>query len=257
MVAYGHFCFSDGVALHVFRQLLAHVQKLHPQIKVFMTPAWETVSKWEMQEPSKHRPPMPEPIMLAMVSLALAWKWERWSAITLACFYSVSRVGELLKVRRREILTPRDLLHNEPVIYIRFLAPKSRRRGAKVQYSAIEESAVVTFLCKVWDCLHPDDLLYSGSQGAYRSRWNALLARLQISSQHQLTPGGLRGGGAVCLHRRGLALTELMWKMRLQHAQTLGYYLQETAALSLLPSLPHRVRHRIQVLQTLFPHFIK
>jgi hypothetical protein len=257
LVAYGHFCFSDGVALHVFRQLLAHVQKLHPQIKVFMTPAWETVSKWEMQEPSKHRPPMPEPIMLAMVSLALAWKWERWSAITLACFYSVSRVGELLKVRRREILTPRDLLHNEPVIYIRFLAPKSRRRGAKVQYSAIEESAVVTFLCKVWDCLHPDDLLYSGSQGAYRSRWNALLARLQISSQHQLTPGGLRGGGAVCLHRRGLALTELMWKMRLQHAQTLGYYLQETAALSLLPSLPHRVRHRIQVLQTLFPHFIK
>lgn len=257
LVAYGHFCFSDGVALHVYRQLLAHVQKLHPQIKVFMTPAWETVSKWEMQEPSKHRPPMPEPIMLAMVSLALAWKWERWSAITLACFYSVSRVGELLKVKRREILTPRDLLHNEPVIYIRFLAPKSRRRGAKVQYSTIEEPAVVNFLCKVWDCLHPDDLLYSGSQGAYRSRWNALLARLQISSQHQLTPGGLRGGGAVCLHRRGLALTELMWKMRLQHAQTLGYYLQETAALSLLPSLPHRVRHRIQVLQTLFPHFMK
>lgn len=257
LVAYGHFCFSDGVALHVYRQLLAHVQKLHPQIKVFMTPAWETVSKWEMQEPSKHRPPMPEPIMLAMVSLALAWKWERWSAITLACFYSVSRVGELLKVRRREILTPRDLLRNEPVIYIRFLAPKSRRRGAKVQYSTIEEGAAVAFLCKVWDCLHPDDLLYSGSQGAYRSRWNALLVRLQISSQHQLTPGGLRGGGAVCLHRRGLARTELMWKMRLQHAQTLGYYLQETAALSLLPSLPHRVRHRIQVLQACFPHFIK
>eukprot|EP00435_Cladocopium_sp_Y103_P020927 s3291_g5.t1 len=197
LVAYGHFCFSEGVALHIYRQLLAHVQKLHPQVKVLMTPAWETVSKWELQEPTRHRPPVPEPVVLAMTSLALAWDWVRWSAVTLACFYSVSRVGELLRVKRREVLTPRDLLHSETVIYIRFVAPKSRRRGAKVQYSTVEEAAVVPFLCKVWDALQPDELLYAGSQGAYRSRWNALLARLQISDQHKLTPGGLRDHAAA------------------------------------------------------------
>jgi hypothetical protein len=256
LVAYGHYCFSAGTALHVFRQLLAHVQKLYPQVRVFMTPAWDTVSKWELQEPMQHRPPVPEPVLMAMITVALAWKWRRWAAATLACFYSMSRIGEFLRVKRHEVLTPRDLLHDESIIYIRFSAPKTRRRGAKVQYSTVVEPMVVSFLCKVWDELGPNELLYTGSAGAYRSRWNAVLAKLQIGRTFRLTPGGLRGGGAVYLHRKGLPLSELMWRMRLQHAQTLGYYLQETAAVSLLPSLPSEVRHRIQILQSFFPHFV-
>ena len=162
-----------------------------------------------------------------------------------------------MRVKRHEVLTPRDLLHDESIIYIRFSAPKTRRRGAKVQYSTVVEPLVVSFLCKVWDELGPNELLCTGSAGAYRSRWNAVLAKLQIGRTFRLTPGGLRGGGAVYLHRKGLALSELMWRMRLQHAQTLGYYLQETAAVSLLPSLPSEVRHRIQILQSffLFAHY--
>ena len=244
------------LCIYIYRQLLAHIQKLYPQLRIYMTPAWDSVSKWELQEPMQHRPPVPEPVVRAMAAIGLAWKWTRWTAAKLACFYSMARMGEFLRVKRKEVLTPRDLLHCENIIYIRFMTPKSRRRGAKVQYSTVVEPCVVDFLCKVWDELEPEELLYTGSQGAFRSRWDAILMKLQIGREHRLTPGGLRGGGAASLHRKGLGLSELMWRMRLQHAQTLGYYLQETAAVSLLPSLPKPVRHRIHVLQEVFPHFL-
>ena len=108
--------------------------------------------------------------LMAMITVALAWKWRRWAAATLACFYSMSRIGEFLCVKRHEVLTPRDLLHDESIIYIRFSAPKTRRLGAKVQYSTVVEPLVVSFLFKVWDELGPNDLLCTGSAGAYRSR---------------------------------------------------------------------------------------
>lgn len=256
-VAYGNYLFGAGGSLNDLRQLLAHSQKTFPQLRPYMTQAWDTVTRWEVQEPIQHRPPLPEPILAAMVALALSWKWPRWSAVTLACFYSVSRIGELLKVKRKHVLTPRDLLQTELVLYIRFEAPKTRRRGARIQYSTVKEPDVVRFLCAIWDSLSPNELLYPGSQSSYRGRWDAILRKLEIEKRHQLTPGGLRGGGAVALHRRGLALVDLMWAMRLQHSQTLAFYLQETSAVSLLPALPEPVRHRIQTFQLLYPHLLK
>eukprot|EP00438_Fugacium_kawagutii_P031952 Skav201893 [mRNA] locus=scaffold550:821951:826546:+ [translate_table: standard] len=256
LVGFGHFCYAEGVSLATYRQLLAHCSKTYPQVKPVLGPAWETVSKWEMQEPIQHRPPIPEPVLLSMVTVALAWGWERWTAVTLASFYAVARLGEVLRVKRSEILTPSDLLQDGNIIYIRFALPKTRRRGARVQYSTVEDSRIVPFLCKIWNKLKPQEPLYPASQGAYRTRWNAVLKALQISAQTNLTPGRLRGGGAVYQHRRGMPLTGLLWKMRLQHPQTLAFYLQETVAVSLLPSLPRLVRHRIQLLCEFFPHFI-
>eukprot|EP00438_Fugacium_kawagutii_P032685 Skav221346 [mRNA] locus=scaffold1845:125657:130120:- [translate_table: standard] len=256
LVAFGHHCYEKGVSLATYRQLLAHCSKKYPQVKPVLGPAWETVSKWELQEPIQRRPPIPKPVLLAMASVALSWGWVRWTAVTLAGFFSVSRLGELLRVKRSEILTPSDLLQSEKIIYIRFSTPKTRRRGARIQYTTIEDAEVVRFLCKVWNGLEPTAFLYPASQSAYRSRWDAVLKALRISSEFGLTPGGLRGGGAVYLHRSGLKLTELMWRMRLQHAQTLGYYLQETVAVSLLPSLPTAVRLRVQARSEAFPHFI-
>ena len=71
---------------------------------------------------------MPEVILRAMVGIALALRWRRWAATTLAVFYAVARPGELLHARRRSVLTPADLLEPEhPWIYVRVEKPKSRR----------------------------------------------------------------------------------------------------------------------------------
>ena len=43
---YGEHCFSIGMSLHYYRQLIAHVQKVFPETKLFISGAWQTVSKW-------------------------------------------------------------------------------------------------------------------------------------------------------------------------------------------------------------------
>eukprot|EP00435_Cladocopium_sp_Y103_P071851 s87_g38.t1 len=253
LVAFGHDAFASGTPLHYYRQLLAHTQREFPFVRVHMFPAWETVSKWELLEPVQHRPPLPEPILHAMAALGLSWGWFRWTAVLVASFYSISRVGELLRARRSDVLTPKDLLDDQEKIYIRISEPKSRRRGARIQHVTVDNILCLRFLAWVWDALEKPDFLYSGSAGAFRSRWNATLRHLGISTVHRLTPGSLRAGGAVAAHRRGMHISDLLWRMRLQHVQTLSHYLQETTAISILPALPSDVRDRILALRTALP----
>eukprot|EP00438_Fugacium_kawagutii_P012357 Skav200003 [mRNA] locus=scaffold4475:38161:42612:+ [translate_table: standard] len=257
LVAFGNNSFSQGMPLHYFRQLVAFVQRKFPATKTFISTAWETVSKWELLEPVQHRPPIPEPVVRAMASLAIAWGWYKWAALFLACFYTASRIGELLKVKRCNVLTPEDLLAEQKILYIKFEAPKSRKRGAKVQYTTLDEPGILDFVVRVWQVLPQNSQLYCGTPAAFRSRWDALLKHLAIGKQHKLTPGSLRGGGAVACHRRGVPIADLLWRMRLQRQKTLSYYLQEVAAVSILPSLDAKTRDRISRLQAALPFFLR
>ncbi|CAE7460646.1 unnamed protein product [Symbiodinium sp. CCMP2592] len=56
-------------------------------------------NRWEELEPVSHR-----------VGLALALRWRRWAAVTLATFYCVARPGELIGAKRSQVLTPIDLM---------------------------------------------------------------------------------------------------------------------------------------------------
>ena len=212
-----------------------------------MSAVWEVATKWQAVEPVEHRAPIPESLTFALVSLAWLWGWKRWAAA------AISRVGEVLRARRRDALTPRDILFEQSVIYLKVNFPKTRHRGPRVQYSSAEWDVCVRLVSGVWDELMPDDFLFPGSQAAYRFRWDALMKHLKISSSFRLTPGSLRGGGAVSAHRRKVPLEQIMWKMRIVHIKTLTFYLQEVAASSILPQLTAKVRSDILLLRDLMP----
>jgi hypothetical protein len=256
LVGFGHDSFASGKPLYGYRQLVAHCQKEFPALRGRLHSAWEVVSRWEIAEPTRHRPPLPEPILEALASLGIAWGWPRWTAVLLAAFYGISRVGELLKARRRDVLTPKDLLTEDAVIYVKIALPKSRRRGPTIQYITIDFGPVVSFLEAVWDPLSAKDFLYPGTPSAFRTRWDKGLAQLGVRKEFKLTPGSLRPGGAVRAHRKGTSIQDLLWKMRLQHLKTLSYYPQEMTAVSVLPALPERTRTKIAVLQGALPIFI-
>ena len=251
--AYGHYSFSAGRSINYFRQLVAHVQKEYPLTRPFTQCAWQLISVWEVAEPVTHRAPMPEPILLAMMSIALAWKWYRFVCVSLLSFYGTLRVGEALKALRQDLLLPSDLLSEEPVLYLKISAPKTRRRGASVQYTTVREELAVELIVFFCEQLKGDQALYPYSASSYRRRWDALLQKLGVQPTFRLTPGSLRGGGAVAAHRRGLPISDLLWAMRLQNQRTLQFYLQETTAVSILPSLSHRSRSDIKMLQGLLP----
>ena len=254
--AFGYECFDEGVSLHLYRQLLAHAQRELVGLRPFMGPAWETVTRWESLEPTVHRPPLPEPLARAMATLAIAWGWRLWAAALLCGFFSACRIGEILKATRADILTPSDLLSSQPLLFLKVRSPKTRRRGARVQYATVEEPSVICFLEKIWGNFEPQQRLFPMTPAAFRTRWDAILRHLQVEKSLKLTPGSVRGGGAVALHRSGTKIADLLWRLRLAHQQTLSHYLQEMTAASVLPNMSKSTREAIIVLQGALQFFI-
>ena len=73
----------------------------------------------------------------------------------------------------------------------------------------------------------------------------------------QLTPGSLRPGGTIHLNHSGLAIADLMWRLRLRQISTLESYLQETGASNVLASLPLKVKHNVRHCAQMLPHQCK
>jgi len=255
--AFGADSFSAGMPLLYFRQLVVHVQSEFPATRAYASALWALISRWEIAEPTQHRTPIPESLVRAMASLSILWGWRRFASTILLCFYGICRIGEVLKAKRCDLLTPEDLLWEDPdVVYLRINVPKSRGRGPKVQYATCKVPSVVKLLCKTWQRMSSEELLCGSSPSSFRRRWDALLKHLGVDKKLRLTPGSLRGGGAVAAHKRGQPIQDLMWNMRLQHQKTLGYYLQEVTAASILPSLTAETRSRIQLLRDAFEFLV-
>ncbi|CAE7880747.1 ARF6 [Symbiodinium microadriaticum] len=214
-------------------------------------------TRWEELQPVSHRTPCPEVIVRAMVGLALAFGWRRWAGVTLAIFYCIARPGELLTAKRSQILTPLDILDSEhPWLYVRILRPKSRRKAARVQHAKLKDPEALLLLTALWQKLRKTELLYPGSPSIYKRRWDRLLALLQVPKELKLTPGSLRSGGAVSAFQKGETVSELLWRMRLRSLATLEFYLQETAAISVLPDLPEHTRRRLLAAASIYRNVV-
>ena len=255
--AYGRAQYDAGSPLHYFRQLLAHVQKEFVLCKPFMSSAWSVVTQWELAEPLQHRTPLPEPVMRAMVSLCLLWGWKRFAASLLLAFFGIARIGEVLVCKRQDLLTPTDLLTDVKKVYMQVKKPKSRNKGASTQYITCDDELATRFIEDILGPLQPHETLFPLTVGTFRRRWDKLLSAMDIPAIHRLTPGGIRGGGAVMAHTQGTGIVDLMWKMRLAHSRTLGHYLQETTAASVLPSLSDGARCKVTILRDAMPFLVE
>ena len=67
-----------------------------------------------------------------------------------------------------------------------------------------------------------------------------------------MTPGGLRGGGAVQRYPAGISPVDLQWIMRLKNFGTLEHYLQELAAVTALTEVSQTGRSRIRTAAALY-----
>ena len=197
---------------------------------------------------------MPEPIYRAMVALAIQVGWLRWAGNTTTSFEGCSRPGEPLRALRKDLLRPSDMLVKDGECrLLKVRKPKPGKRGKYlVQHFKVDNPAEVKFSEAVFREVEASKKLYPASASTYRLRWDRLLAMLEVPTSLKLTPGGMRGGGAVSAYKRGKPLTEILWQMRIKHLSTLESYLQEVAAESVLPQLSEASRRKIKTLSSLF-----
>ena len=243
-----------GAACRV-RKATSFVSAAPSLLKPFVGTAWDVVTRWELAEPTRPRPPLPEPLLHAMLGLALGLGWQRFCLVSLLAFYCIARPGELLSARRCDVLTAQDLLSDKsesPYLFVKVQLPKTRRRGAHVQHCKFFNKQFLDFAEALLEPLQNSEMLYPGSPSSFHRRWDYLLTVIGVSKQAKETPGSLRGGGAVWAYRAGIDLAQLLWLMRLRHLQTLGYYLQEVAADSVLTSFERSTLDNVRNLQTFF-----
>ena len=251
---YGTHLYGAGGRLYELRHLLVLVQQKYPRLKAEMGPAWELVTRWEELHPVKHRDPLPDVLFRAMFSLALLWQWKRMAATLLLGMEGIARIGELLAAKRGDLCLPCDSFDASSLVaFMKVKRPKTMRRGlGRVQHLRIENAEAVMFLQKVLGTLDASLSICPLSSSAFRKRWNKLLDALQVPHRLRPTPGGIRGGGAVLAYKRGEAIQNILWRMRITSQRTLESYLQETAADSLLVKLPTCAKQRIQSFSSLY-----
>ena len=251
---YGNVLYSEGAALYVYRHLAVYVQKTIFGVRPYMNVVWDNLHRWESLAPVTHRVPIPGSVLRAVVALALCWSWPRFAATLCLSFFGITRPGEVLKARRRDLLLPRDLLcEAASPAYLRIVESKSRRHGKRrIQHASVLNLQIVSFLDKVFSSLGKEDLLYPISGSSFRRRWDKLCQHLLIGPEHKLTPGSLRGGGALEEYRAGTDLQRILWRMRIRHLITLEHYVQEVAAESFLVDVSEEGRRRISLLSELF-----
>ena len=254
---YGDEQFAIGGALMYYRHLVIISQKKVPSLRQYVHVCWELATRWEAIEPVVHRTPVPKSLVHALVSLAWGFRWYRWAAVTMICFAGIARIGEVLRCRRGDLLLPRDILDDEAsAVFILLARSKtSYRSKAVVQHLKIDDSYVISLLDKVFGGYDSSTPLYHGSPSVYRTRWNKLMKILGCDGL-SITPGGLRGGGAVAAYREGKSLPEIMWRMRLRSQQTLESYLQEVSALGVLSSVSSTSLHSIRSSAALYWHLV-
>ena len=213
-----------------------------------MSPAWQLVTQWEELHPVQHRQPLHEVLFKAMFSVAVYWGWRRFAAVRLLGVEGIGRIGELLKATRADLLLPSDLFDTAcECVFLKISKPKSLRRGkGRVQHLRVDNAEVIPFLQSVFGPLSYFVSLFQFSPAAFRTRWEKILTALRVPRSCRPTPSSIRGGGAIMAYRRGEAIQNILWKMRLTSMKTLESYLQELAADSILAQLLESSKKRIR-----------
>ena len=251
---YGDIEFMQGGSLLYYRHLVLAAQRRVPGAKQYIHIAWDLATRWEAVEPTTHRTPVPLVVVQAMISVAWNLGWKRWCGVTCLAFFGIARIGEVLNCRRSELLLPVDLMDDRNCAAFLLLrrSKTSFRQAAKVQHLKVNDPLAVRMLENIYSDFLPGVFLFHGSPSVYRRRWDIVLRLLHFDLGLKLTPGGLRGGGAIEEYRRGAAISDIQWRMRLKNVTTLEAYIQEVAALSVMTALSDQCVKHIKAASKLF-----
>ena len=154
--AFGSWAYQEGHPMYLFRHLIVFCQQQFPGARHHVTPAWELLARWELVQPTRHRPPLPKILLDAFVGLALTWGWARWAATTMLAFHGACRVGEPLKALRQDLILPDEAGLEIEVCFLNITAPKTSRRGrGRTQHTKITDESTVRLAKAVFSHFGP------------------------------------------------------------------------------------------------------
>ena len=93
-----------------------------------------------------HHPALPASILLAMLSVALCWRWPYEAAIFILTCAGTLRIGEVLQARRSDLILPSDAAPGQS-----FIPSKTRGRSARHHFARVDQPDIIQLLSAAYE----------------------------------------------------------------------------------------------------------
>ena len=70
---YADVLYQNGKSLTILLQLLTFVQRQYPDLKLYLKLPWAAAKRWILLAPTKHRTPVPEQLVMALITVTWLW----------------------------------------------------------------------------------------------------------------------------------------------------------------------------------------
>ena len=121
-----------------------------PKMRRLVQPAWDVAFQWLRVEPHVHHQALPWQGLLALVSVNLLWGLASWPFCG-----GTSRIGEVLRARRADLVLPADLRHTVDYILLAVREPKTRFTAANHQFLKLDQPELVRIVSLAVGRLEP------------------------------------------------------------------------------------------------------
>ena len=255
---YGRQLYKSGRPYNHYAEAINAVSSKRPSIRRVLQGAWDLAYTWLREEPPVHHVALPWPILLAAVVTSSLWGWFDVAAILCLSWGGLTRIGEVLKARRKHLVLPRDVGWTSNYILLQIEEPKTRFKAARHQVARVDQPQLIAYIDLVSAHYDPDRYLWAASPQTLRNRFQKILQALDLHAlpdglSRGLDLGSLRAGGASWLLMVSEDSELVRRRGRWINHKIMEVYVQEVAALQFLPRLDVNTRNRILRGTRLFP----
>ena len=167
-----------------------------------------TIEGWRANSPVNMADPMPEEVCYAMVAIVFAANRRTVAMVILLCFVGFLRVGEMLNLQTKDVLTP-ELHHLGHRIVL--VLSSSKRAAPDSTKVILWNPGVVNFVTEYlcWRGGMPTDR-FAPTSYTTGNRWISKASTSLGFPADQWRSHSMRRGGATALSLRGLSLHQVM-----------------------------------------------
>lgn len=184
---------------------------------------------WHKLKPAQPHPPISWPLTV-LVAVSMAKEGDVLAAVaTLLSFDALLRVGELVNLRREDVVLPGDVRlgssHKEFALRLR------RTKTGNNKWAIVSNPDVQLLLKAILAGLQPKDKLFEFSAAVFRQRFKKHCKLLGLCAG--FVPHSLRHGCATKLYLEKVPLFEILIRGRWAVGKSAEHYVQQGKALLL------------------------
>ena len=226
---------SSGEGRATANNFMAAIQDFDPKLKHCLPGSWRLLRTWTTQEVPNRAPPLPEPVLKAMVGWCFFHKEYKFGISLLLGFFGLLRTGELLGVQAFQV---HMVSCKKPAVISLGLTKSGRRQGA-AESITISELPVLQFLW-LWKTQAKPLEFLTEKPHAWRAKFAECLEGLKLTPWN-FRPYSLRRGGATFYFLKTGSLDRVLLMGRWTAVKTAKIYINSGLALQAELQIPPRL----------------